>query len=94
MARQGSTDVGLGVDEVNSLGHLKSCQNVTIIWLGAGAFPGTGWPAGCVTIVTGQAGKDLWLQRVNSWYDQHPQFKQFKHADNVFWNFCPNYVCS
>ncbi|MGZ6005144.1 MAG: hypothetical protein ACXWLH_03250 [Candidatus Saccharimonadales bacterium] len=92
MARQPTTDVGLGVDDLNSGNHLKTCTNVTIIWLGSGSFPGTGWPSSCLTVVTGQAGKDLWISKVNAWYAAHPQFTQYRHSDGVYYNFCQNYT--
>ena len=81
MARQDANHQSLG-NEAGAL--LATCQNVTIIWLGSGAYPGTGWPAGCVTVVTGQAGKDLWLQKVNAWYSAHPAFADLKPADTSY----------
>ena len=51
------------------------CENNTIIWLGPGEYPGAlpdqKFP-GCFNIVTGQAGRDLWRQKVTDWHKRHP----------------------
>lgn len=55
---------------------IDECQNNTIIWLGPGPFPGQlpleKFP-GCVEIVTGQEGRDLWAGLVADWHARHPE---------------------
>lgn len=86
MARQGANHQSLG-NEAGS--KLTRCENVTIIWLGSGSFPGTGWPSGCVTVVTGTAGRNLWLQKTAEWYASHPQFADLKPADDYYFSYNP-----
>jgi hypothetical protein len=54
---------------------IDECQNNTIIWLGPGPFrgklPSQKFP-GCVEVVTGQEGLDLWQQMVSDWHGRHP----------------------
>jgi hypothetical protein len=54
---------------------MDGCANNTIIWLGPGSFPGqlpTSKFPGCFQILTGQAGKDFWVQVVSDWHARHP----------------------
>jgi len=54
---------------------LDGCENNTIIWLGAGSFPGalpTSEFPDCFHIVTGQEGRDLWAELVSDWHARHP----------------------
>ena len=50
---------------------IDEMTNVTVIWLGEGEFPGY-LPPGDITVVTGQAGLDLWTEKVTDWHDRHP----------------------
>ncbi len=54
---------------------IEECSNVSVIWLGPGEYPGrlpdSKFP-NCVKVVTGQAGRDLWKQKVTDWHARHP----------------------
>jgi len=55
---------------------VDACENVTIIWLGGGEYPGdlpTAKFPGCFTILTGQQGIGYWVERVADWHARHPQ---------------------
>jgi hypothetical protein len=56
-------------------GRIVACENNTVIWLGPGDYPGALPNArfpGCVKVVTGQVGRQLWRQRVTDWHARHP----------------------
>jgi len=51
------------------------CENNTIIWLGRGDYPGelpTSKFPDCFTLLSGQQGIDLWVERVSDWHSRHP----------------------
>ena len=54
---------------------IDACENVTVVWLGDGSFPGrlpTSKFPGCVTILKGQAGLNFWKVKVADWHERHP----------------------
>ena len=54
---------------------LEDCSGVTVIWTGGGHYPGElpgeKFPD-CVSVVTGEAGRALWAERVDDWHRRHP----------------------
>lgn len=54
---------------------VDACENVTIIWLGGGDYPGqlpTSKFPNCFTLLTGQTGIDYWVDMVSDWHRRHP----------------------
>lgn len=54
---------------------IDACANNTIIWLGPGDYPGelpTAEFPDCFTLLTGQHGIDLWVEKVSDWHSRHP----------------------
>lgn len=89
MARQLPNHQALGIESGTVM---PVCQNVIIIWLGSGSFPdASSFPSGCATVVTGEAGRLLWLQKVNEWYAAHPQFADLKQPDSYYFSYNPQH---
>lgn len=85
MAMQDSHNTTIGITEGTIV---PVCQNVTIVWLGTGSFPASStFPPGCITVKTGEAGKQYWLQKVNEWYAAHPQFLDLKQLDDYYFTY-------
>lgn len=58
---------------------MDACENNTIIWLGRGDYPGelpTSKFPDCFTLLRGQQGIDLWVERVSDWHSRHPEVGQ------------------
>ena len=54
---------------------IDTCEDVTVIWLGPGDYPGklpTKKFPNCVTVLKGQEGLDFWKQKVEDWHSRHP----------------------
>lgn len=51
---------------------IAECSNVTVIYRGAGAYPGRLPPDGCYTLLTGESGQEYWAQAVADWHARHP----------------------
>lgn len=54
---------------------IDECSNVTIVWLGSGDYPGylpTEKFPNAFTILTGQEGRDFWIEKVTDWHKRHP----------------------
>ena len=51
---------------------IAECRNVTVIYLGTGAYPGRLPPQGCFTLLTGAEGKAFWAIAVTDWHARHP----------------------
>jgi len=55
---------------------IDECSDITIIWLGSGSYPGylpTNKFPNAFTILTGQEGRDFWIQKVTDWHERHPE---------------------
>jgi hypothetical protein len=54
--------------------EMVDCANNTILWLGAGSFPGVlpdGWEE-CFTIISGSEAQERWDTLRRQWIDAHP----------------------
>jgi len=54
---------------------IDELENVTIVWLGAGSYPGylpTSEFPGEITILTGTAGLNHYWTQIRDWHDSHP----------------------
>ena len=70
---------------------IDACENVTLIWLGSGPYPGhlpsAKYP-NCITIITGQAGRSLWKEKVSDWHVRHSDVDpQRKPSNPGEWEF-------
>ncbi len=52
--------------------RISECRNVTVIYRGAGDYPGRLPPDGCYTLLTGEQGQAFWTRAVADWHARHP----------------------
>jgi hypothetical protein len=56
-----------------SASKITECSNVTIVYLGSGAYPGRLPPQDCYTLLSGTEGRQFWANAVADWHARHPQ---------------------
>jgi len=63
------------------------CENVTIVYLGEGPYPGRLPPQGCYTLYDQENranGLSLWQQKVAEWHDRHPDLAPDRKVPSLY----------